>query len=357
MRYHPTEIRLSPEDQAKLEQVVRAGTSEQRQVLRARIVLLAAAGHGTEEIAEILAVRAATVSKWRVRYGRHGVAGLADATRSGRPRQYDQTTEKRILMQLDQPTPDGYSGWTGPLLAAALGDVSDDGVWRVLRRYHIRLDRQRSWCLSTDPAFGTKAADIIGLYLDPPTNAVVLAVDEKPSIQALERSHGLVRRGRHGIVHGQTSTYRRHGTTTLFAALNVRDGRVKVRHSQRRRRREFLAFMNEVVAEYPPDLPIHVILDNLSTHKPKNDRWLARHKNVHFHYTPTHASWLNQIEIWFGMLSKAALRHLSFTSPRQIRCTIDRYVASYNRSAKPFQWKKAVVHPAPLRTRYADFCK
>ncbi|MDP2950350.1 MAG: IS630 family transposase [Chloroflexota bacterium] len=220
---------------------------------------------------------------------------MADGRRPGKKAKYDRDTEQRILALLDTPVPAGYATWAGRLVAKALGDVSPHHVWRVLRRHGIHLQRRRSWCVSTDPQFAQKAADIVGLYMNPPENAVVISVDEKPAIQALERAQGWLRLPDGQAVRGFNHEYKRHGTTTLFAALEVATGLVRVGHYQRRRRREFLDFMNGVVTLHP-DTELHVVLDNLNTHKPKHDRWLARHPNVHLHYTPTHASWLNQVE-------------------------------------------------------------
>jgi transposase len=266
---------------------------------------------------------------------------------------YDETTERRILAQLDQPPPDGYTTWTGELVAKALGDVPALQVWRVLQKHGIHLQRRRSWCVSTDPQFAQKAADIVGLYLDPPENAVVISVDEKPAIQALERAQGWLRLPNGQAVRGHTHEYKRHGTTTLFAALEVHTGMVAVGHYRRRRRREFLDFMNRVVAQHP-ERELHVILDNLSTHKPKHDRWLARHPLVYFHYTPTHASWLNQVEVWFSILTQAVLRGLSATAPHQVRQAIDRFTDGRNHHPVPFEWTKPVVHPGRLQPHYAD---
>ena len=232
------------------------------------------------------------------------------------------------------------------------GGVSRDKVWHVLRRRGIHLQRRRSWCVSTDPQFAAKAADIVGIYLDPPENAVVLSVDEKPSIQALERAQGYLKLPDGKAITGQSHEYTRHGTTTLFGALNVATGQVKAGHYRRRRRREFLDFTNQIIADYP-DQQIHVILDNLNTHKPKHDRWPARHPTVHLHYTPTHASWLNQIECWFSILSRAALPGASFTSPRQLRNAIDAFIEAYNERAAPFEWTKRHVRPTTPADSYA----
>ena len=348
-------ITLTEEERQQLESWTRKGTTEQRLVPRARIVLEAAAGKMTKEIALKLGLRPATVSKWRTRFFQQGIAGLPDAARRGGRPKYSMETEQRILAQLDNPPPAGHSSWTGKLLAAALGDVSDDQVWRVLSRHGIHLQRRRSWCISTDPEFAPKAADIVGLYLDPPKNAVVLCVDEKPAIQALERAQGWLRLPNGEALRGFSHEYKRHGITTLFAALDVATGMVCTGHYPRRRRREFLDFMNEVVTACL-NKEIHVVLDNLNTHKPKHDRWLTRHPNVHFHYTPTHASWLNQVEIWFSILSRQVINGASFTSPYQIRQAIDKFVAAHNQNAAPFEWTKRTVSPVNPKHYYADLC-
>jgi transposase len=352
-----TVIELTESERAELERWLRCGTTEQRYVLRAHIVLAAAAGEPSDHIATRLGLRRARVCKWRTRFARDGLAGLDDEPRSGQPRKYDERTDQRVLALLDEPPPAGYARWSGTLLAAALGDVPADQVWRILRRLNISLQQTKSWCLSTDPDFTAKAVDIVGLYLHPPQNAVVLCMDEKPSIQALQRAQGWLRLPNGKAITGRAHEYQRHGTTTLFAALDVATGQVYADHYQRRRRREFLDFMNQVVAEYGPDTELHVVLDNLSTHKPKHDRWLARHKNVHLHYTPTHTSWLNQIEIWFSKLSRAALQGASFTSVAQLRQAIEDYIAAHNQSPQPFEWTKADVRPKPLSATYANLRK
>ena len=348
-----TPIQLTEKDKAVFESWVRFTKTEQRLVLRAKIILAAASGQGTNAIARDLGVRPATVSKWRIRFASKGISGLQDAPRPGARRQYDESTERRILKKLDSSPPPGHVTWTGSLLAEALGDVSKHHVWRILRRRGIYLRRRRSWCISTDPEFAVKAADIVGLYLDPPENAIVISVDEKPGIQALERTQGYLKLPDGRAITGFSHEYKRNGTTTLFAALNVFTGKVQAGHYKRRRRREFLDFMNEVIAEYP-DQEIHVILDNLKTHKPKNDRWLSRHKNVHFHFTPTHASWLNQIECWFSILSRRALKGASFASQRQLREAITLFIEAYNKDATPFEWKKKKVYSVHPKHYYAD---
>ncbi len=349
------EISLALEERQQLESWVRATTTEQRLAARARIVLDCAAGRTNNDIARSLELRPATVSKWRVRFSNQRMPGLVDGARGGNRQKYDKTTDQRILTALDNPPPEGYAKWSGKLLAKHLGDVSDDHIWRVLKRHGIHLRRRRSWCVSTDPQFAQKAADIVGLYLEPPENALVICVDEKPSIQALERAQGWLRLPDGTAVRGFSHEYKRHGTTTLFAALDVATGMVQTGHYSRRRRREFLDFMNDVIANYP-DKEIHVVLDNLSTHKPKRDNWVKRHTRVHFHYTPTHASWLNQVECWFSILWRQALDGANFTSIRQVRQAIEKYIAVYNPEATPFEWHKRTITQTNLKHQYADLC-
>ena len=288
-----------------------------------------------------------TVSLWRGRYAREGLAGLAEKPRPGPPAKYGAETGRRILAVLDRPPPAGFARWTGPLIAAELGDVSAQHVWRVLRAQKLDLAASKSWCESRDPEFVAKAADVVGLYMAPPRNAVVICVDEKPSIQALERAQGYLKLPSGRALSGHSHDYKRHGTSTLFAAFEVATGKVTATHAKRRRRLEFLDFMDEVVAAYP-DQDLHVILDNLNTHK-NNDAWLEAHPKVAFHFTPTSASWLNQVEIWFSILQKKSLSKASFTSVNQLREHMDHFIAAYNANPKPFAWTKATVRQRPLK--------
>lgn len=346
---------LSDAEREHLQTVVRRATSTRRDIFRAQIIVDAASGVSNEAIAAARHTRPATVSKWRNRFLKRRLEGLRDAPRSGKPARYDARAEQRILRQLDTAPPAGYARWNGALLAAALKDISADHIWRVLRQHAISLARRHSWCVSTDPCFAQKAADVVGLYLNPPENAMVLSVDEKPHIQALERAQGWLRLPNGKAFAGFSHNYKRHGTTTLFAALEVATGLVTTGHYRRRRRVEFLDFMNGIVAAYPLR-QIHVILDNLNTHKPKHDCWLQRHKNVRFHYVPTHASWLNQVEIWFSILRSQSLTSASFTSTEQLRHHIDAFVAAYNQNAHPFEWKKQTVFQKHPKTSYANLC-
>jgi hypothetical protein len=298
-----------------------------------------------------LGCRLARVSKWRRRFAQARCAGLSDARPPGQPVKYGTDAEKRLLAELGSPPPRGYGAWNGRLLAQTLG-VSADWVWTTLRRHNISLQRRRSWCISTDPEFTRKAADIVGLYLHPPENAVVLSVDGKPHIQALERAQGWLRLPDGKALSGFSHEYMRQGTSTLFAALEVARGQVKVGHFQRRRRRDFPAFMNEVVAAYP-QRELHVSVDNLHTHKPKLDRWPRQHPDVHLHFTPTHASWLTQVEICFSLLARQALRGASFTSVRQLREAMDAFIAVYNPQVVPFEWTKREVRSDKPKYKYA----
>src|SRR5712675_634934 len=345
------EVRLKPKERAVLESRLRAATTEQRQLLRIRIVLEAADGSGTREIARELDTTPTTVSLWRGRFARERLDGLEDLPRSGTPPIYSEATDKRIRAVLDRPPPKGFARWNGPLIAKALGDVDVQYVWRSLRKHKIDLGGRKSWCESNDPEFASKAADVVGLYMAPPDNAVVICVDEKPSIQALERAQGYLKLPNGRTLTGHSHDYKRNGTSTLFAAFEVATGKVTVAHKNRRRRVEFLDFMNDIVAAWP-DTAIHVVLDNLNTHKPRNDRWLKLHPNVTFHFTPTRASWLNQVEIWFSILQAKSLCDESFTSVKQLREHIDNFIDAYNANAKPFAWSKSEVHQKRLKARF-----
>ncbi len=342
-------VRLTLEDRNVLEARVRAPTSEQRDVRRARIVLLADEGRSTRSIAKLVDVMPRTVSLWRGRYAREGLAGLSGEPRPGARPKYGVRTGKRILAVLERAPPAGYGRWTGQLIADELGDVHAQQVWRFLRAQKIDLAARKSWCESKDPEFVAKAADIVGLYLAPPEKAVVICVDEKPSIQALERAQGYLKLPNGRALTGQSHDYKRHGTTTLFAAFEVASGKVTAAHSQRRRRIEFLDFMDEVVRAYP-DQELHVVLDNLNTHK-NNDDWLSAHPNVRFHFTPTSASWLNQVEIWFSILQAKSLKGASFTSVQQLKKHINDFIDAYNVTSTPFKWTKAKVHQRTVTGR------
>jgi transposase len=260
-----------------------------------------------------------------------------------------------VLALLEQPPPLGMSHWDGPTVAEKLGS-SVYAVWRVLRRDGIYLRRLRSWCVSTDKEFAPKAAEVVGLYLNPPLNAVILSVDEKPSIQAIERSSGYVETDSGRVVRALKSTYKRHGTLNLFAALEVGTGQVHTKFTEHKKREDFRGFLEGVLADQPQDKEIHVILDNYCTHK-RNDDWLAKFEGrVQFHFTPTSASWLNQIEIVFSLLQRKTLSGASFKTKDQLREAIEAFIQKHNERAKPFRWRKREVKGSQLRNTIINLC-
>jgi len=317
-------------------------------VERARIILSCLKGKENQQVAQDLGVSVPTVSKWRKRFAWWGLRGLQDQQRSGKPVRYDTAFRNRVLALLEQSPPPGMAHWDGPAVAEKLGS-SVHAVWRVLRREGIYLQRRRSWCVSTDKEFAPKAADVVGLYLNPPVNAVILSVDEKPSMQAIERPTGYVETDSGAIVRALKSTYKRHGTLNLFAALEVGTGQVRVKFTEYKKREDFLRFLDEVLADQPPDKEIHVILDNYSTHK-RNHDWLAKFEGrVQFHFTPTSASWLNQIEIVFSLLQRKTLSGASFKTKDQLREAIEAFIRKHNERAKPFRWRKREVKGSQLQ--------
>jgi transposase len=337
----------SQEDLALLIAWSRNKTMEARLVERARMILGCIEGETVSKIARRHQVRPNTVIDWRNRFEKEGLPGLLDRSRPGKPVQYDGNFRKQVLELLEQPPPQGQAHWDGPAVAERL-NTSIHAVWRVLRKEGICLSRQRSWCVSTDPEFTAKAADIVGLYLNPPENAFVISVDEKPSIQALERKTGYVETDNGKIVRGVKSTYKRHGTLNLFAALEIATGAIHTETTEKKRRVEFLEFMDHVLIDLPEGVDIHVVLDNYCIHK-KNDAWLTAHPHVFFHFTPTSASWLNQVEIWFGIMSRKALCGASFRNVIELKQAIEAFVAAYGPKAKPFIWRKREVKGSQLR--------
>jgi transposase len=347
MPRHAPELECSAEDKASLVALTKSGTAEAREVGRARIILASLEGKEIQQVARELQVSVPTVSKWRRRFALWGLRGLRDQSRPGKPVRYDAAFRNRVLATLEEPAPPGMSHWDGPAVAEKL-DASVHAVWRVLRREGIYLQRRRSWCVSTDKEFAPKAADVVGLYLNPPVNALVLSVDEKPSIQAIERTSGYVETDSGKVVRGLKSTYKRHGTLNLFAALEVGTGQVKTKFTEYKKREDFRSFLEGVLADQPADKEIHVVLDNYSPHK-RNEDWLAKFEGrVQFHFTPTSASWLNQIEIVFSLLQRKTLNGASFKSKDQLRQAIEAFFRRHNEHAKPFRWRKREVRGSQL---------
>jgi transposase len=340
----------------ELNRIANSQAAERRLVRRAKIVLECVSGKRIKDIAAQLGESENVVIKWRNRFMENGLVGLTDAKRSGAPKTYDDEFRKRVLETLSKDPPDGLTRWDGPALARHLG-TSEDAVWRLLRKEGIQLARQRSWCISTDPDFTVKAADIVGLYLAPPQNAVVISIDEKPSMQALSRTTGYVKCKNGKIVRAIKSTYRRNGTQNLFAALEVATGVIHGKTTKYKKRTDFLEFMDDLLEELPKgkDTEYHVILDNYCIHK-KNDEWLKEHPAVFFHFTPTSASWLNQVEIWFGIMTRKVLRGASFDTTDQLCEAIGKYIEAYNETAEPFVWKKREVVGTQIRDTVANLC-
>ena len=326
-------------DRARLERLVRTRTTSQRVVERARIVVASADGDSGTTICARLRVSRPIVTTWLNRYEAEGLAGLlTDRPRSGRPKQLSSADEAAIIDRtLRTAPPDGGTHWSTRALARVTG-YHHATIARLWHAHGLQPHRVTYFKLSKDPHFVAKLRDVVGLYLDPPERAVVFAFDEKSQIQALDRTQpGLpLKRGRAGTM---THDYKRHGTTTLFAALDVATGTVLQDCMPRHRHQEFLRFMRQVEQSVPPELAVHVIMDNYATHKhPKVQRWLARHPRVQFHFTPTSASWLNLVERFFGELTQRQLRRLAVTSVDELIAAITRYIDRRNAHPTPFVW-------------------
>jgi transposase len=333
-----TAAHVSPTDRLHLEAVVADRNSPQKYVWRARIVLAAADGHGTAAIGRRAGVSRPTVRRWRERFAREGVAGLLrDKTRKpGTPPLPAATVDRVVELTLTEP-PGETTHWTGRAMAEAAG-ISLRSVQRIWRAHRLTPHRVRTFKLSRDPAFVSKLRDVVGLYVHPPAHAIVLSIDEKSQIQALDRTQpGLPMK--EGRCETRTHDYERHGTTTLFAALNVLDGTVIGRCMQRHRHQEFIRFLNAVEATVPAGKLVHAILDNYGTHKhPKVLAWLARHQRWTFHFTPTSCSWLNAVETFFAKLTSRRLRRGSFPSLVALQEAINRFVEEHNERPRPFAW-------------------
>jgi putative transposase len=328
---------LPAEDREQLSAVARSRSMPHGLVMRARIVLLAADGLPNNLIARRLGFSNQSVCLWRKRYLDHGVQGLNDELKPGRPRTIsDEKVALLVRKTLDTKPKDG-THWTVRSIAQETR-ISHTTVHRIWQAFGLQPHRQEHFKISTDPFFVEKVRDIVGLYISPPENAILLGVDEKSQIQALERTQPMLPMGL-GYVEGVTHDYERHGTTTLFAALNIATGEVLTQCKSKHRHQEYLQFLKHVEENVPKKLDVHVIVDNYSTHKhPKVKRWLAAHPRWHVHYTPTYASWLNQVEIWFNIITQKAIRRGSFTSVKELVANIDNYVTHYNRHPKPFMW-------------------
>jgi len=331
-------ITVSPSDRRRLQALIRDRNAAQKHVWRARIVLLTAEGLGTNEIMRRAGKSKTCVWRWQERFMEEGFEGLLrDKTRASRiPPLGAEVGERVVALTLNDP-PAEATHWTAAMMAKQTA-ISISSVQRIWRAHGLQPHRVRQFKLSNDPDFVTKLRDVVGLYVDPPAHAIVLSVDEKSQIQALDRTQpGLpMKKGRAGTM---THDYKRNGTTTLFAALNVLDGTVIGRNMQRHRHQEFIRFLNAIEAEVPAGKLVHVILDNYAAHKhPKVRRWLDRHERFTFHFVPTSCSWLNAVEGFFAKLSKRRLKRGIFRSVVDLQAAINHFVEETNQMPKPFTW-------------------
>jgi putative transposase len=328
---------LHPEQREQLEGLASSRSLPAGLVDRARIILLSASGKTNMQIARQLGWTNATVGKWRRRFLEQGVSGLHDELRPGRPRPISDERVAQLVRKTLETKPKGGTHWSIRQIAAETR-LSKSTVHRIWQAFGLEPHRQKHFKLSNDPFFVEKVRDIVGLYLHPPENAVVLCVDEKSQIQALERTQPMLPLGL-GYVEGVTHDYRRHGTTTLFAALDTAKGKVITHCRQRHRHQEYLSFLNEIEKNVPKTLDVHIIVDNYSTHKhPRVKRWFAARPRFQVHFTPTYASWLNQVEIWFNRITQQAIRRGTFRSVKELVEKIDQYVQSSNTHAHPCVW-------------------
>jgi putative transposase len=330
-------LELSGEERTQLKSLAASRSLPHALVSRTKVVLWSAEGQSNSEIAGRLGWAKATVGKWRQRFIEHRVAGLYDELKPGRPRSIADEQIAALLKRTLSRTPAGGTHWSVRQAAQDSG-ISKSTVHRVFQAFAVQPHRSRSFKLSTDPFFIEKVRDIVGLYLNPPDHALVLCVDEKSQIQALNRTQPVLPMGL-GYVEGITHDYVRHGTTTLFAALDIATGAVFTECKPHHRHQEFLSFLRSLEACVPPELEVHLVVDNYATHKhPKVRTWLAQRPRFHMHYTPTYSSWLNQVERWFGLITQRAIRRGSFRSVKELVQKIDDFVQHYNRKQRPFIW-------------------
>lgn len=336
-----TVVRLSNEEKTTLESLARAGTTTQRLARRCRVVLLAARGAPNRVIVRQLGISRPTVLAVKAAFARGGVEALRqDKKRQRSRRKLIPALEKQLLETTIQTTPPGATHWSTRSLGRQLG-VSHMTVQRAWQRYDLQPHRVEKFKLSNDPNFEAKVRDVVGLYLNPPDRALVLCVDEKSQIQALDRTAPILPL-RPGLPERQTHDYVRHGTTTLFAAFNILTGKVIGQCLPRHRGLEFVRFLQQLEREVPADLEVHLILDNYSTHKsPPVQRWLKpkKRQRFHFHFTPTSSSWLNQVERWFAEITRKQIRRGSFHSVRDLETAIYQYLAAWNETPQPFVWR------------------
>jgi transposase len=332
-------LTVADDDRRKLGGWVRRAKTAQRLALRSRVVLLCADGMTNSEVADHLHVSRGTVGTWRERFRVNGLSGLTDQPRPGAPRRITDAKVEEVMTKAFETTPPDATHWSTRSLARAVGGISHNRVAEIWRTFGLKPHMTGGFKLSTDPYFVEKVRDIVGLYLDPPDHALVLCVDEKSQIQALDRTQPLLPRGLGGYIEKRTHDYERHGTTTLFAALSILDGKVVGRCHRRHRHQEYIQFLDTVDAAVPTELDVHLVVDNYGTHKaPQARRWFLRHPRYHLHFTPTGASWLNQVERFFAEITRKRIRRGTFRTTRELERAIYDYLAHYNQDPRPFRW-------------------
>ena len=353
-RGRPTvRVTVSPSERVTLEQWARRRTTAQGLAQRAQIVLACAAGQSNADVAAALRITRQTVGRWRRRFVAKRLDGLLDEPRPGAPRRITDEQVEQVIIDTLEAKPADATHWSTRTLAKRV-DLSHSTVGRIWRAFGLQPHRSETFKLSRDPLFVDKVRDVVGLYLDPPDRALVLSVDEKSQIQALDRTAPILPMT-FGSPERRTHDYRRHGTTSLFAALDVATGRVIGECHRRHRSQEFLRFLETIEARVPADLDVHLILDNYGTHKtPRVRRWFARHARFHVHFTPTSASWLNLVERWFALLSQKQIKRGAHRSVRALETAIHEYLTITNDAPKPFVWTKTADE---ILTSVARFCQ
>ena len=344
---------LSDAERAQLESWTRRRTSAQALALRSRIVLLAADGRSNSEIADGLGVARNTAAKWRSRFVEYRLDGLLDEPRPGRPRTISDEQVEEVVVRTLETTPKDATHWSTRSLARELG-LTQSAVLRIWKAFGLQPHRQQTWKLSKDPLFVEKARDIVGLYLNPPERAVVLCVDEKSQIQALDRTAPILPM-LPGTPQRATHDYKRAGTSSLYAALDLTTGKVLGRLHSRHRAIEFKKFLQAIDAEVPAEFDVHLVLDNSSTHKtPAIQRWLAAHPRFVLHFTPTSSSWLNLVERWFAELTTKKLRRGAHRSVRALNADIRAWINTWNDNPRPFVWTKTADEILDSIARYCQ---
>ena len=350
----PTDtVELSDDEREALLRYQRRATVSQSLASRARMVMLCAEGHTDTEVAKLVGVGADTVGRWRRRFIERRLQGLLDDERAGAPRKITDDIVEALVVATLESTPKGATHWSTRSMAEKIG-ISNSSVGRIWRALGLKPHRSQTFQLPTDPLFVEKVRDVVGLYMNPPDNAVVLCVDEKSQIQALNRTQPVLPL-RPGQVERGTPEYQRNGTTTLFAALDKATGNVIGKCYPRHRAVEFRSFLNEIRRNVPPELDVHIIVDNYATHSaPSVKKWLANNPRFHFHFIPTHSSWLNQVEGWFSILTTRQLKRGSHLSVEELEAAIREFIDAWNEKPTPFQWTKSADRILANVARYCS---